>query len=36
LSSGTLLRDAKGQVIGACGCWLNPRQFLSAHLQAVV
>src|SRR5437867_10191703 len=34
--SGILLRDAKGQVIGAGGWWLDPRQVLAAHLHAVV
>lgn len=34
--SGILLRDGKGQVIGAGGWWFIPRQFLSEHLNAVV
>jgi signal transduction histidine kinase len=34
--SGLLLRDGKGQVVGAGGWWLNPRRFLTDHLDAVV
>ena len=34
--SGLLLRDGNGQVIGAGGWWLSPRQFLTTHLGAVI
>jgi signal transduction histidine kinase len=32
---GLLLRDAAGQVIGAGGWWMNPREFLVRHLREV-
>src|SRR5689334_2310120 len=34
--SGLLLRDGRGQVVGAGGWWLDPRRFLTEHLNAVV
>ena len=34
--SGLLLRDARGQVVGAGGWWLNPRRFLTDHLTSVI
>ena len=34
--TGLLLRDPEGQVIGAGGWWMDPAQFLTAHLRPVV
>jgi signal transduction histidine kinase len=34
--AGLLLRDPRGQVIGAGGWWMDPRRFLAAHLESVV
>src|SRR5262245_2917219 len=34
--AGLLLRDGQGQVIGAGGWWLDPRQFLARQLASVL
>ncbi len=34
--TGILLRDPTGQVAGAGGWWINPRKFLTAHLEPVI
>jgi signal transduction histidine kinase len=34
--AGLLLRDARGQVVGAGGWWISPRTFLAAHLDPVL
>lgn len=34
--TGLLLRDSEGQVMGAGGWWVNPRTFLSAHVDDVM
>ena len=34
--AGLLLHDPTGQVAGAGGWWVNPRKFLTAHLEPVV
>jgi len=34
--TGLLLRDPDGQPMGAGGWWINPRKFLTAHLEQVI
>jgi signal transduction histidine kinase len=34
--AGMMLRDARGEIVGAGGWWIDPREFLEGHLRGVM